>query len=141
MIKTELLLTVVLTIIVAGSLSVASFESNAQNFVRDGVIKFSSSTIVISSLTSSTVVLSSLTSSTPVYLDYCSEFDCMQILMMPTSVEVAMGGVTSIQEPINDNLPIILQKNTSTHNISNLEVIIDSNESRHYVIELFENFQ
>jgi hypothetical protein len=131
MIKTELLLTVLLSVIVAGSLSVASFESNAQDFTRNGidvsvnVIKFSSSTVVTSSSTTTTYPL------------FCSEFECMKLLMMPTSVEVAMGGIATVHQSSEDT-SVVLQKNTSNPDKSELTVNYGSNESKHYSIELFE---
>jgi hypothetical protein len=128
MIKTELLLTVLLTVIVAGSLSVASFDSSAQNFFKNDVIEFSSSTVVLSSGTSSV---------------NCIVKDCFTVMMTTGMIDIVTdfprdGGVYTSNGFIDYEKQLRELSSEEVFYNSYIKTTFSSDEYKHYLVELFE---
>ena len=129
MIRIELFIILLLVVVVAGSLSISSFESYGQNLNRD-VIKFLPSTVI--SFGSSTVV--SFGSSTVVTSSSTSTVNCITVGC------VGLYAVTGIIETVSDNDYHPQLKALSSSKIqhsSDIKTVFDSSESKHYFIQLF----
>ncbi len=137
MIRIELFIILLLVVVVAGSLSISSFESYGQNLNRD-VIKFLPSTVIsfgsstVISFGSSTVV--SFGSSTVVTSSSTSTVNCITVGC------VGLYAVTGIIETVSDNDYHPQLKALSSSKIqhsSDIKTVFDSSESKHYFIQLF----